>query len=58
MFWIWKERAAKLERKIIAAQQEIQVAQDRGKLLFRHGSQFANKLRAFLVLNLQQVKQT
>ncbi len=47
MFWIWKERVAELERKIGAVQQEIQAAQGKGQLLFRHGTKFAKQIEGF-----------
>ncbi len=47
MFWIWKERVAELENNIIASQKEIQDAQDRGRLLFRHASKFSKKIDDF-----------
>jgi len=47
MFWIWKERIAELEGKIIAAQKEILAAQNQGKLLFQHGSKFSKQIEEF-----------
>ncbi len=47
MFWIWKERVAELKRKINAAQQEIQAAQGKGQLFFRHGTKFSKQIEGF-----------
>lgn len=52
MFWIWKERVAELERKIIVAQQEIETAKQQGHNFLKHGTKHGSQINQFFAPQL------
>jgi DNA segregation ATPase FtsK/SpoIIIE, S-DNA-T family len=52
MFWIWKERIAELERKISAAQYEIEESKQQGYNFFNHGTKYGKQIEQFFGLQL------